>query len=79
MHTMPLFLRKFETPQVPLTLLFLGPTLNYKPLIQWMPGVVSLGVQQQGCEADNSSPTSAKVKNGGAILSLPQMSSWHGA
>jgi hypothetical protein len=30
-------------------------------------------------EADHSPPSSAEVKNGGAIPPLPHMYSWHGA
>jgi hypothetical protein len=37
----------------------LGPT---QPPIQWVPGALSLGVKQQGREADHSPPPSAKVK-----------------
>jgi hypothetical protein len=37
----------------------LGPT---QPPIQWVPGALSLGVKQLGCEADHSPPSSAKVK-----------------
>jgi hypothetical protein len=37
----------------------LGPT---QPLIQWVLGVLSLGVKQPGREADHSLPSSAEVK-----------------
>jgi hypothetical protein len=37
------------------------------------------GIQQPGHEADNSPPTSAKIKNGGAISPFSHMSSWHSA
>jgi hypothetical protein len=37
----------------------LGPT---QPRIQWVPGVLSLGVKRPGREADHSPPSSAKVK-----------------
>jgi hypothetical protein len=37
------------------------------------------GVKQPGYEADHSPPSSAEVKNGGAILSLPHTPSWCGA
>jgi hypothetical protein len=37
----------------------LGPT---QLPIQWVPGDLSLGVKQLGCEADHSPPSSAKVK-----------------
>jgi hypothetical protein len=48
--------------------------------IQWVLGVISLGVKQQlGHEASHSPPSSVKVKNGGAIPPLPHMSSWHSA
>jgi hypothetical protein len=33
-----------------------------QPPIPWVPGVLSMGVKQPGCEADHSSPSSAKVK-----------------
>jgi hypothetical protein len=54
----------------------LGPT---QPPIQWIPVVISPGVEQPGCEADHSPPSSAKVKNGGAIPPLPHKSSHHSA
>jgi hypothetical protein len=37
------------------------------------------GSKAAGREADHSPPSSADVKNGGAIPPLPHMSSWHGA
>jgi hypothetical protein len=49
----------------------LGPT---QPHIQWVPGALS-----PGQEADHSPPSSAEVKNDGAIPPLPHMSSWCGA
>jgi hypothetical protein len=42
-----------------------------QPLVQWVPGAASPEVKRQGCEADHSPPSSAEVKNGGAIPSLP--------
>jgi hypothetical protein len=45
-----------------------------QPPIQWVPGVLSLGVKQQQREADNLPPSSAQFKNGGAIPPLPK--SW---
>jgi hypothetical protein len=50
-----------------------------QPPIQCVPGAVSSGIKRQGGKADHSSPSSAKVKNGGAILPLPHSSSWLGA
>jgi hypothetical protein len=41
--------------------------------------MVSQGVKWQGCETDHSPPSSAEVKNDGAIPPLPHMPSWHGA
>jgi hypothetical protein len=45
----------------------------------WYPlnlvSVLPPGVKRQGHEADHSSPSSAEVKNGGAIPPLPHMSS----
>jgi hypothetical protein len=52
----------------------MGPT---QPPIQWVPGALSPGVKRQGSVADHSPPSSAEVKNGGAIPPLPHMSSWH--
>jgi hypothetical protein len=52
--------------------------LNW-PLIQWVPGDVSLGVKRQGREADHSPALNAEVKKEGAIFSLLSMSSWLGA
>jgi hypothetical protein len=42
-------------------------------------GAPSPGVKLQGCETDHSPPTSAEVKNVGAIPSFPHTSSWLGA
>jgi hypothetical protein len=54
--------------------LALGPT---QLPIQWALGAFSLGVKWLGCEADHSPPSSAEVKNGGAVPPLPSTSSWH--
>jgi hypothetical protein len=40
---------------------------------------LSPGGKAAGDEANDSSPSSAEVKKGGAILPLPHMSSWHSA
>jgi hypothetical protein len=40
------------------------------PPIPWVPRAVYLGIKQLGDEADHSSPSSAKVKSGGAIPPL---------
>jgi hypothetical protein len=50
-----------------------GPT---QPQTQWVAGALSPGVKRQGREVDHSPPTSADVKNGGAIPPLLRMSSW---
>jgi hypothetical protein len=42
------------------------------------PWPVSLGVKRQGREADLTTPSSAEVKNGGAMFQLPYTSSWRG-
>jgi hypothetical protein len=47
-----------------------------EPLIHWM--LWDLVLKWLGCEAHPTSPTSAEVKNGGAIPLLREMSSWHG-
>jgi hypothetical protein len=51
----------------------LGPT---QPPIEWVPGAISPGVKGPGRETDHSPPSSADVKNGGAIPPLPHMFSW---
>jgi hypothetical protein len=56
--------------------LALGPT---QPPIQWVLGAISLGVKWPEHEADHSTPTSSKVKNGEAIHPLPHMPSQHSA
>jgi hypothetical protein len=42
-------------------------------------GAVSTGVKWQEHEAGHSPPSSAEVKNGEVLSSLPITSSWHGA
>jgi hypothetical protein len=55
----------------------LGPT---QPPIQWVPEALSLVVKQLGCEADHSSPSSAKVKELMELyLHSPNTPSWQGA
>jgi hypothetical protein len=48
----------------------LAPT---QPPIQWVPEDLSSGVKRSGREANRSPPSSAEVKNGGAIPPLPPM------
>jgi hypothetical protein len=48
--------------------LILRPT---QPAVQWILGVLSLEVTQLGYEADNSSPSSAKVKHECRYTSTP--------
>jgi hypothetical protein len=55
----------------------LGPT---RPPIQWVPGALSLGVKQPGREADQSPPSSAKVKECVDLyLHSSNTPSWRGA
>jgi hypothetical protein len=56
--------------------IFVFSTASGLPLgpIQWVSGVKWLGHK-----ADHTPASSAKVKNGGAILLLPHISSWSGA
>jgi hypothetical protein len=42
-------------------------------------GALSPEVKRPGREIHHSSPSSAEIKNGGAIPPLLRMSSWHGA
>jgi hypothetical protein len=58
--------RFFSTPQLPRPAL--GPI---KPHNKWVSGAISPGVRWPGREDDHSSPSSAEVKNGGAIPTLP--------
>jgi hypothetical protein len=46
-----------------------------QPPLHWVPGALSPGVKRQGREADHSPPSSAGVKNGGAVPPLPLWSS----
>jgi hypothetical protein len=46
--------------------------------MQWEPKTISTVVKWSGCEADNSPESSTEVMNDGAIILLPQISSWHG-
>jgi hypothetical protein len=65
----------FETQQGLVIFLFntvsrpaLGPT---QPTIQWVPGILSLGVKRPGREADHSPPSSAEIKNEWSYTSTP--------
>jgi hypothetical protein len=61
----------FSTVQCPDQLL--GP-----PSLQRVPGAIFLRVRQLVREGDHSPQSSVKVKNGGAIISIPPFS-WYGA
>jgi hypothetical protein len=54
----------------------LGPT---QLPITWIPGALSVRVKWPGHEADRSPPSSAEVKNSGAISPLPHTSLLRGA
>jgi hypothetical protein len=41
-----------------------------QPPVEWVPEDIFLAVKQPGCEVDHSPPSSAEVKNGGAIPPL---------
>jgi hypothetical protein len=56
---------------------FSSPEISDGPHVQWIPETISLGVKRPGHEANYSPPSSAEVKNSGAIPPLPHMSSWH--
>jgi hypothetical protein len=43
-----------------------------QPLIQWVPGTLSLGVKRPDREAEYSPPSSAEVKNAWSYTSIPQ-------
>jgi hypothetical protein len=42
-----------------------------QPPMEWVPGALSPGVKQQGCEADRSPPASAEVKKMWIYTSTP--------
>jgi hypothetical protein len=46
-----------------------------QPLIQWVPGAVSLGMKLPRRETDHSPPSSDKLKSVGAMAALPHVSS----
>jgi hypothetical protein len=48
-----------------------------QPPIQRVPGALSSGVKRQERKANHSPPSSAEVKNGGAIPPLQHTSSWN--
>jgi hypothetical protein len=58
-----------------LSLLALGPN---QVLIQWATEALSPAVKRPGRESYHSPPSSAEVKNGGAIPSFHHTSSWRG-
>jgi hypothetical protein len=64
--------RLFSTPKNPA----LEPT---QPPIQQVLAAVSPGIKRPGREADQSPPSSAKVKNSGAIPPLRHTYSWRNA
>jgi hypothetical protein len=47
--------------------------------IQWVPGALYPEVKRPKRETNQSSPSSAEVKNSGAIPPLPHKSLWRGA
>jgi hypothetical protein len=51
----------------------MGPT---QPPIQWVLRAPSPEVKGAGHEADHPLPSSAEIKNGGAVPPLPHTSSW---
>jgi hypothetical protein len=60
----------------PVSRMDLRPT---QPPIQGVLGYIFPWVKRQGRKAVNPPPSSAEVKNGGAILPLLHTSSWRGA
>jgi len=46
-------------------------SVGHQPPIQWVPGSLSLGVEQLGHEADYSPPCSAEVKNSWSYTFTP--------
>jgi hypothetical protein len=55
-------------------------SITTQPLIQWIPGALSLGVKRPGREAVHSPPSSAKVKECVELhLHYPNTPTQHGA
>jgi hypothetical protein len=54
----------------------MGPT---QPPIQWVPGVLSLGIKRLGREFDHSPPSRAEEKMNELYLHYPNTPSWLGA
>jgi hypothetical protein len=52
-------------------------TSTTQPPIHCVQGALSSDIKRPGREADHSPPSSAEVKNGGAIPPLLRMPSWH--
>jgi hypothetical protein len=52
---------------------------SIEPPIQCVLVDLYTGVKRQGREVDHSPPSSAEIKNDGAIPPLPSMFSWRGA
>jgi hypothetical protein len=51
-----------------------GPTLGpTPPLIQWIPGGLTLRIKQPGREADHAPPSSAEVKDVWSYISTPPL------
>jgi len=53
------------------SLVFIMALVPTQPLIQWVPGALSLGVKRPGREAHHSPPSSAEVKNAWNYTSTP--------
>jgi hypothetical protein len=70
----PGIIRFFSSPQCPDQIW--GPSSFLRNGCWWR---FPPGVKQLGCEADHSPPSSAEVKNGGAIPPTPHMSSLYSA
>jgi hypothetical protein len=49
-----------------------------QPPIQWVPGVLSPGVNRPGREVDHSPPTNAEVKKMWIYTSTPSYAEWDG-
>jgi hypothetical protein len=53
-------------------------SIRLEPPLQWITWSFHMEVKHHNRKADHSTPTSAEVKNGGVIASLPHTSSWCG-
>jgi hypothetical protein len=65
----------FDSRQGHVILHFSTTSRTTRSYIPWLPAALSLRLKRPGSESDHSPPSSAEIKNGGAIPPLPYTSS----